>query len=135
MSLVLALLALTVVPQASVPGAATVTAEATTAETSARQWLALLDQGRWADSYRLTGSAFQRLNTLAVWTAASERVRAPLGAVVSRTLLSNEDMPAPPHGLQVVKFRTSFANKADAVETVTLDREGDSWRVVGVYVS
>jgi hypothetical protein len=34
----------------------------------------------------------------------------------------------------VVKFRTSFANKADAVETVTLDSEDDVWRVVGVTI-
>jgi hypothetical protein len=34
----------------------------------------------------------------------------------------------------VVKFRTNFANKADVLETVTLDREGGLWRVVGVMI-
>jgi hypothetical protein len=34
----------------------------------------------------------------------------------------------------VVKFRTRFANKAEAVETVTLDLEDGSWRVVGVTI-
>jgi hypothetical protein len=33
-----------------------------------------------------------------------------------------------------VKFRTSFANKADVVETVSLDREGGTWRVVGITI-
>ena len=43
-------------------------------------------------------------------------------------------MPAPPAGVEVVKFRTSFANKADVIETVSLAREGSDWRVVGIYL-
>ena len=32
-------------------------------------------------------------------------------------------------------FRTSFANQADARETVTLERESDgAWRVVGYFI-
>jgi len=34
----------------------------------------------------------------------------------------------------VVKFHTSFANKADAVETVSLSRQDGSWRVAGVTI-
>lgn len=101
---------------------------------AARQFLILGDQGRWEDSYRATGTAFRKLNTLQVWTSVSEKVRPPLGAVLSRVLISEETLPAPPSGYEVIKFRTSFANKANAVETVTLDREGDDWRVVGVTI-
>lgn len=103
-------------------------------EASARQWLALVDEGRWDDSWKATGASFRKLNTSQVWATASERVRAPLGAVITRTLISHENLPAPPDGYEVVKFRTSFANKADAIETVTLDREDGGWRVVGVTV-
>lgn len=56
------------------------------------------------------------------------------GAVISRTLLSQENLPAPPAGYEVVKFRTSYANKADAVETVSLARENGEWRVAGVTI-
>ncbi|HET9511227.1 MAG TPA: DUF4019 domain-containing protein, partial [Sphingomonas sp.] len=101
---------------------------------SAQAWLELLDQNRWDASYRGTGTAFQKLNTLKVWTDVSERVRKPLGAVVSRTLLSQENLPAPPDGYEVVKFKTRFANSGDVIETVSLQREGDAWRVVGVTV-
>jgi hypothetical protein len=101
---------------------------------AARQWLILLDQGRWDESYRATGTPFRKLNTAQVWAAVSEKVRAPLGAVMSRSFLSQQDLPAPPHGYEVVKFRTRFANKADAVETVTLDREDGHWHVVGVTI-
>lgn len=53
----------------------------------------------------------------------------------SRSFLCQENLPAPPAGHEVVKFRTRFANKAEPlVETVTLEREGESWRVVGVII-
>lgn len=101
---------------------------------AARRWLGIVDAGRWDESYRETGASFRKLNTVKAWAAASERVRTPLGPVVSRTFLSQENLPAPPSGYEVVKFRTRFANKDDAVETVTLDRENGVWRVVGVTI-
>jgi hypothetical protein len=64
----------------------------------------------------------------------SRSVRTPLGALVSRSLISEEYVPAPPYGYQVVKFRTSYANKAGAIETLSLVREGGEWRVVGCTI-
>ena len=101
---------------------------------SARDWLMLGDQGRWRDGWLATATSFRKLNTVERWAAAAEQVRVPLGALVSRTALSQESVPAPPAGVEVVKFRTSFANKADMVETVSLAREGADWKVVGIYV-
>jgi DNA-binding CsgD family transcriptional regulator len=138
MTFVLGLLSLAAfLPTAPVPPQATDTAQETPdpqVVEAARRWLGIVDAGRWDDSYRATGTAFQKLNTVAMWAAASERVRTPLGAVVSRTFLSQENLPAPPSGYEVVKFRTRFANKGDAMETVTLDREDGVWRVVGVTI-
>ena len=102
---------------------------------SARRWLALVDEGRWDESWNATGRTFRELNTSAKWAAVSEEVRPPLGAVVSRVASRQEHLPAPPHGYQMIKFRTSFANRADATETVTLEREGSGWRVVGYWIS
>ena len=136
MTLILGLLALSGLHLSSAPAQLppTETPDAAVVD-SARRFLVLLDQGRWDDSYQATGAAFRALNTNVVWAAVSEKVRAPLGAALSRTLLSQENLPAPPRGYEVVKFRTRFANgKADAVETVTLDREAGGWRVVGITV-
>ncbi len=101
---------------------------------AARAFLTMIEQKRWEDSYAATGTAFRKLNTLQVWTQVSEEVHARYGRVVSRTLLSQQNLPAPPAGYEVVKFRTIYANKAQAVETVTLDREDGKWVVVGVTV-
>lgn len=138
MTIVLGLLALAALPQlAPAPsGSPTIAAEATNPEVvdSARRWLVLLDQGLWEESYRATGASFRKLNTPQVWADVSEKARAPLGAMISRTLISQENLPAPPSGYEVVKFRTQYANKAETVETVTLDREDEYWRVVGVTI-
>jgi DNA-binding CsgD family transcriptional regulator len=101
---------------------------------SAREWLVLGDQGRWKDGWLATAASFRKLNTAETWAEVAKQVRGPLGAVVSRTVLSQESVPAPPAGIKVVKFRTSFANRADVIETVSLAREGESWKVVGIYV-
>lgn len=101
---------------------------------AAADWLALVDAGKWQESWAATGQSFQSLNTVAAWQAASEQARVPLGRMLSRQLLSAEDVPAPPHGYHLVRFRTDFANKRGATETLSLDREGESWKVVGVYI-
>lgn len=141
MTFVLGLLALAALPDAaptpqSAPQSTPAAAQAHNAEVvdAARQWLALIDQDKWAESYRGTGSAFQKLNTVQVWTEVSQTMRGRFGALQSRSLLSQEELPAPPHGYEVVKFRASYANQAQAIETVTLDRENGAWRVVGVTI-
>ncbi|QCB36803.1 DUF4019 domain-containing protein [Sphingobium sp. PAMC28499] len=137
MTFVLGLLALAALPDATpTPQAMPAAAQAHNAEVvdAARQWLALIDQDKWAESYRGTGSAFQKLNTVQVWTEVSQTMRGRFGTLQSRSLLSQEELPAPPHGYEVVKFRASYANQAQAIETVTLDRENGAWRVVGVTI-
>lgn len=101
---------------------------------TAQRFVRLIDQGRWADSYRLTTSSFRKLNTEQVWAATSQKVRTPLGEMVSRSLLSLDDVPAPPAGYRMVRFNTRFGTSADTVETVTLERENGQWRVAGIYV-
>lgn len=133
MTLVLAILVLAAPPQ-SVPSHVSTTASETTAVSTAREWLRLHDEGRWRETYEATAQSFRKLNTLKIWSETAQAVRPALGKTISRVLISQEAVPAPPAGVQVVKFRTSFANKADAVETVSLAREDGAWKVVGIYI-
>ncbi len=121
-------------PAAPKPVASAAPAAETAAVQAARQWLALVDKGDWNGSWNATGQAFKSLNTSERWAEVSEAVRTPLGAVVSRELIGEENVPAPPYGYQLVKFRTSYANKAGAIETLSLVREGGEWRVVGCTI-
>jgi DNA-binding CsgD family transcriptional regulator len=116
------------------PQAAPATAPSEAADT-ARQFLALLDEGRWDESYERTSASFQQSNTLQVWTDVSEETRAPLGAAESRVFVSQENLPAPPDGYEVVKFQTRFAKKPAALETVSLRRENGRWVVAGVIIT
>lgn len=121
-------------PAAPKPAAPAAPAAETAAVQAARQWLALTDKGDWSGSWNATGQAFKSLNTSERWADVSEAVRTPLGALVSRELIGEEFVPAPPYGYQLVKFRTSYANKAGAIETLSLVREGGEWRVVGCTI-
>lgn len=136
MTLALSLLALGgLTHMASAPHstASTVVSDPAAVE-AAQRFVQLIDQGRWGESYRLTTSSFRKLNTEQVWAATSEKVRMPLGRMVSRTLLSQDDIPAPPAGYRMVRFNTRFGTSAPVVETVTLEREDGEWRVAGIYV-
>jgi len=136
MSLSLALLALSsMTGTAGSPAEAPSTAPAESAAVgAAREWLALVDKGDWTGSWQMTGQAFKALNTVETWAKVSEQVRPPLGALKSRVLLSEQEVPAPPYGYQMIKFRTDYANKAGAIETLSLVREGGAWRVVGITI-
>lgn len=138
MTLVLALLALAASPHgASTPLPTAIAGrEAPNPEVvdTARHFLALLDQGRWDESYQATRAAFRKRNTAEVWAAESVKARGPLGPMLTRTFDSQQNLPAPPSGYEVVKFRTRFANRAEVVETVTLDREDGGWRVAGIMI-
>jgi DNA-binding CsgD family transcriptional regulator len=140
-SLALAALALSPAPQAAQhrahPAAAQSrprpVAESPVTE-AARLWLALVDSEKWPESFAATAKSFQSLNTLDMWQSASVGGRVPLGRVLSRRLASEEGIPAPPNGYQLVRFHTDFANKRGATETLSLAREGDGWRVAGYVI-
>ena len=141
LSLALAMLALTQAPDAARDAAArpadspAASAPAESGATdAARQFLALVDAGNWDESYAAWAPSFRTQNTLEAWRSASEGGRVPLGRVLSRSLLGEEDIPAPPNGYRLVRFRTDFANRPGATERLSLAREGDRWRVAGYII-
>ncbi len=101
---------------------------------AARRFLALVDAGDWAGSWNATGKSFRALNSSARWAEVAARVHGPLGPASRRDVISSSYVPAPPDGLWQVRFRTRFAGKPDAIETLSLVQEGDGWRVVGLML-
>jgi hypothetical protein len=110
-----------------------------TAQKSAEQWLALVDAGKYAESWKTAAGYFQTAVSQDQWEHSIVAVRKPLGDLVSRQLKSakyTKSLPGAPDGEYVVlQFDTSFANKKEAVETVTpmLDKDG-KWKVSGYYI-
>lgn len=109
------------------------------AQAVAEQWLALVDAGQFAESWQNAAGFFQAAVSQAQWQSSLTLVRKPLGNLVSRKLKSakySKTLPGVPDGeYVVVQFDTSFANKKEAVETITpmLDKDG-KWKVSGYFI-
>ena len=116
------------------PAAAGTRSEAEAAARAAEDFLILIDEGRWEKSYAATGMQFRKTNTLEVWTEVSQRMRQPLGKVLTRNIVTNEYVPAPPQGYQLVKFASSYADGTNQIESVSLEWEDGAWRVVGIVI-
>lgn len=102
-------------------------------------WLSLVDDGNYSKSWEQASQYFQNAIDKSRWQATLRAVRAPLGKVVSREILSKqymESLPGAPDGKYVViQYKTSFIYKKSAVETITpmLDTDG-KWRVSGYFI-
>jgi len=107
-------------------------------QVAAREWLALVDEGRWPASWRAAAAMFRAQVTMPQWDAMIAPVRAPLGRVSARTfqtVTATTSLPGTPAGAyEVIQFRTDFANRPGATETVTLVREGTAWKVTGYFI-
>lgn len=119
-------------PVVSAAAAAAAEPDAVAAARAAEDFLALVDESRWAESYAATGAQFRQLNTLERWTAVSEQVRPPLGTMLTRDIVGNEFVPAPPRGYQLIKFRSTYANGTQQTESVSLAWEDGAWKVAGI---
>jgi len=120
-------------------GSAEAEANVAAATAAAQAWLPLVDAGKYDESWTASAKAFQNGVSQQSWAASAKAVRGPLGALVSRQVQSAQyttSVPGAPDGKYVIiQFNAVFANKAQAVETVTPMQEADgSWRVSGYYV-
>ncbi len=106
---------------------------------AADQWLNLIDNGQYAESWELTAELFKRAVEKEAWDKQMNAVREPLGELTSREIIKKEymtSMPGAPDGEYVViQYSTNFENKKNAIETVTpmKDKDGE-WRVSGYYI-
>jgi len=110
------------------------------ARQAAEAWLAVVDSGRYADSWAQAAEAFRGAVSQAAWDSTTRVHRTPLGAVTSRELLGAQPMTnppgAPPGEYVLLQFRTRFAGRElPAVETVVPMKEKDGpWRVSGYFI-
>jgi len=109
------------------------------AQKAAEQWLGLVDRGEIAASWDAAAGYFKAVVSKQQWESSVSPIRKEVGGVISRKLKSAEyarTLPGAPDGEYVVlQFDTSFANKKEAIETVTpmLDKDG-KWKVSGYFI-
>lgn len=113
-------------------------AEELAAERQALGFLGYLDQGRYAASYAYTGMLIRAQLSRDAFAKQIEKARAGTGAMLSRNLIDvsyTTTLPDAPEGQYVlIHYGTSFANRQQAVETVTLAFAKGYWRVSGYYI-
>ncbi|MGW8281640.1 helix-turn-helix domain-containing protein (plasmid) [Sphingomonas aurantiaca] len=113
-------------------------ASASMSQGAARQWLGFLDKGNWEASWRAAAGVFQSHISAAQWATTIQPVRLPLGATSSRTfqkVTKTNSLPGVPAGdYEIIQFRTDFAHKPGAIETITLAHESDGWKVAGYFI-
>jgi hypothetical protein len=109
------------------------------AQKVANQWLALVDSGKYGESWDQAAQSFKAAVSRAEWIRKVTAARKPLGALNSRKLTKSDlikDPPNSPPGEYVgILYHSSFHNLNSAVETVVpmLDKDG-KWRVSGYIV-
>jgi hypothetical protein len=109
------------------------------AQKASDAWLSMVDEGKYSKSWRNTSSYFKNVIDENQWAKTLKAVREPLGKLLSREAISRnytKYLPGAPDGEYVViNYKTSFENKASAIETVTPSLEKDGiWRVSGYYI-
>jgi len=102
-----------------------------------RDWLGLVDSGRFPDAYDQAGELFRGAMARDQWAAALGNSRKPLGNVLQRNLKTAvvaQDLPNAPKGKYVVStFETTFQQQAAPmweIATSFLGPDG-TWKVVG----
>ena len=108
------------------------------AASSGEAWLKLIDNGKYADSWKEASAYFRSLVPQKTWVSMVQGVRAPLGSLVSRSQPSvtfAKTLPGAPDGnYALMQFQTSFQKKSSAVETLTVMADGDQWRAAGYFI-
>ena len=105
---------------------------------SAEQWLEIIDAGKYAQGWENSSEYLKNAVPEDSFKQTLQGVRSPLGRMKKRIFDAAQytsSLPGSPDGEYVVmKYKTEFANKANAVETLISKKEEGQWKVAGYYI-
>ena len=105
---------------------------------SAEQWLKIIDADNYDKGWVYASEYLKNAVTKDFFKQSLQGVRSPLGSMKTRVLDSAQyttSLPGSPDGEYVVmKYKTEFAKKANAVETLIFKKEDGHWKVAGYYI-
>ena len=107
------------------------------ATNAASQWLAMVDQGKYADAWNDAADAIKKAGNQQQFAEAMRAQREPMGKVTRRALEASQYAKNPqnfPPGEYVeLKYKSSFQNAPSVEELLQLVKTSDgSWKV-GAY--
>jgi len=95
------------------------------------KWLALLDDQKYEQSWDQASSQFRDQVNKDQWVEVLKRAREPMGAKVSRATARVDFVKtlrgAPDGDYAIIHYTTSFQNKNDVTERLTLVKEDGKW--------
>jgi hypothetical protein len=106
---------------------------------SALHWVALIDSGKYDESWQIANPSFKEDVTQRQWRIGLEQIRAPYGMVRSRKIKETKSLSTKPDVMPkknlVVEFTTQFEDEQTATEFVTVIPDNDgTWRVSAYYL-
>ncbi len=107
-------------------------------QSASRAWLALVDRGDAQAAWNAGGKKFQAALTAPLWEAELKKEQSRNGRATQRTVgptrFQSRLAGMPDGEYAQILFRTSFANRSNGSETLSLEREADGqWRVIGYF--
>jgi len=107
---------------------------------AAEQWIVLVDDGQYDESWKEAAKSFQQWITSDEWQKKAAADRTQMGHRTSRKLkelkASNSAKGMAAGQYVYVKYQSTFENKKTATETITTVLEGDGvWRVASYTVN
>ncbi|NDJ84098.1 DUF4019 domain-containing protein [Vibrio campbellii] len=113
-------------------------AQTKTIDITASDWLSLIDNQHYSESWDSAGGLFRSQISKDEWAEAVGAVRTKLGNLESRSVVTTESMkslPNIPDGeYVVVQYQTVFSGKK-STETLTLSKNKTGWVVIGYFIN
>jgi hypothetical protein len=108
------------------------------ASAAGEKWLALLDDQKYEESWKLAASMFRDEVKQEQWVASLQRVREPMGSLVSRTVarvdFAKTLRGAPDGDYAIIHYTTDFKNKSAVTERLTLVKEDGRWQAAAYAI-
>ena len=108
------------------------------APTIGQKWLVLLDDQKYEESWTQASTMFRSEVPQERWLAALKQSRAPLGSMVSRTTarvdFTKSLRGAPDGDYAIIHFTTTFKNKSEVTERLTLVKEDGKWQAAAYAI-
>lgn len=107
------------------------------AKQSAQEWLALLDADKYEATWEEAASVLKSKLSAEQWAQRVKQAHASLGELQSRSLETarhTTSVPNAPEGEYVIAQYQAAYGDEETVETVSLKKEQDTWRVAGYVI-
>ncbi len=107
------------------------------AKQAAQEWLTLIDADQYQKSWEEAASIFTSQVTADQWAAQVQQAHSSLDSLQSRSLIAaryTNSLPNLPQGDYVVAQYRALYGSRSTVETITLTKDQDEWRVAGYFI-